>query len=648
TSSPNKITGSNQELDYFQYIFNLGVQKLKEQQKSPLNNYQSIQSVENHGRKYRSSNSPIVNRQQSDSSDPIGHRTIMMSPVNRNQNIASIPPLMNELNIYQSKSPNISTPTSRPQIYSQNQASVSFSPAIRRQLNDSGENQQLQHRKKHRSNDDVRTSHNSKQLVINNLAVPPRDNNSRLVNQQQHQHQHTTNNHFPLVHLKRAVSNNLPYFYLGFKEDVNSDNLPSSAKIIHELNKFFYNKWIPTFKGFTICSLIGKNRFKIGTNDKADYSKLINTEWPDTIDDKVVEIIKPNHVPDCFAFVVRHIPSNIPNDQIVKYIYQVFKSAVQFTEISRHQNNNQSTKDYRFTITDITEYYTALELKRIAIGNQLLPLTQFRTSYKLTYCTKCWKIGHMRFECNEATKCRICLDKFEENVSHQCKRIAKCAQCNEDHWSLDNKCQIIRQYKQDLKHAVEQAVTTGKLQRFYPQDIKKPFVNTGEDFPVLVHSTQAQIPTPWNNQKKENSELLNELQKINGSMNGLRNDIEVLGKQLIEENSKILSQDKLIHQQQQNIVLVINQFQIIIKSLTEAMPELDNKTKKKIEKQMKTLADIGSKISPNEISTHSKEQATSHRIQTDTITTSATTTTENGGGNGNEKSNMSIETSDDV
>ncbi|CAF4575637.1 unnamed protein product, partial [Rotaria socialis] len=39
---------------------------------------------------------------------------------------------------------------------------------------------------------------------------------------------------------------------------------------------------------------------------------------------------------------------------------------------------------------------------------------------------------------------------------------------------------------------------------------------------------------------------------------------------------------------------------------------------------------------------------TSHRIQTDTITTSATTTTENGGGNGNEKSNMSIETSDDV
>ncbi|CAF2062729.1 unnamed protein product [Rotaria magnacalcarata] len=200
---------------------------------------------------------------------------------------------------------------------------------------------------------------------------------------------------------------------------------------------------------------------------------------------------------------------------MIKSIYQVLKSAVQFTEISRHQNNNQLTKDYRYTITDIIEYYTTLELKRIAVENQLLPLTQFRTSYKLTY----------------STKCRICLDKFEENVSYQ---------CNEDHWSLEYKCQIIRQYKQDLKHAVEQTVISGKLQRFYPQDIKKPFVHTDEDFPVLVHSTQAQILTAWNNQKKENSELLNELQKINGSMNGLRINIEVLGKQLIEANSKIL------------------------------------------------------------------------------------------------------------
>ncbi|CAF3425250.1 unnamed protein product, partial [Rotaria sp. Silwood2] len=103
------------------------------------------------------------------------------------------------------------------------------------------------------------------------------------------------------------------------------------------------------------------------------------------------------------------------------------------------------------------------------------------------------------------------------------------------------------------------------------------------------------------------------------------------------------AQDKLIHQQQQNIVLVINQFQIIIKSLTEALPELDNKVKKKIEKQVKTLTDIGKKISSNEVIIHSKEQTSPHQIQTNTEITSSTTT-DIGRGNENEKLNMSIET----
>ncbi|CAF2941370.1 unnamed protein product [Rotaria sp. Silwood2] len=604
-----------------------------------MTNYQSIQSTENHGSKYRLHNSPMTKHQPSYPSAPIGYRATTMSPVNRNQNTASIPPLMSESNLYQPKSPTVLTPVAHQQNHYQNKTPVLSSPAIRRRLNDSSESQQSQQYKKHRSNDDLRTSLNSKQLVNNTLLNPPQNNNPILVNQQQYM----VNNHFPLAHLKRAVSNNLPYFYLKFDDDLTMDKVPSSAKIIHELNQFFYNKWVPSFKGFTVCSLIGKNRFKIGTNDKADYSKLISTQWPGTIDDKIVELIKPNHYPDCFSFVVRHIPVNIPNEHLVKYIYQVFKSAVKFTEIKHYKNNSQSTKDFLFTITDIIEYYTALDLKRIDIGNQLLPLTQFRTSYKLTYCTKCWRVGHMRYECNEPTKCRICLDKYEENVKHRCQGSPKCAQCDKDHWSLDNKCEIIRQYRQDLKSAVEAAVTNGKLQRISTRDIKKPFINKVEDFPVLVHSTQEQIPPAWNIQKKENIELLNELQKINGSMNGIRDDIETLGKKLIEENDKRLAQDKLIHQQQQNIVLVINQFQIIIKSLTEALPELDNKVKKKIEKQVKTLTDIGKKISSNEVIIHSKEQTSPHQIQTNTEITSSTTT-DIGRGNENEKLNMSIET----
>ncbi|CAF4612222.1 unnamed protein product, partial [Rotaria sp. Silwood2] len=187
--------------------------------------------------------------------------------------------------------------------------------------------------------------------------------------------------------------------------------------------------------------------------------------------------------------------------------------------------------------------------------------------YKLTYCKKCWKLGHIRSTCNEPTRCRICLDNYEKNVPHQCQGPPKCAQCDKDHWSLDNKCLVVQQYRNDLKYAVDEAITRGN-----------------------------------------------------------------------EENNKRLIQDKVIHFQQQNLVSVINQVQAVIKSLTDALPELDNKVRKRIERQMKVLNDIGKKISTNELTVNSSEEMP---LQINPLIT--TTSNDPGGGNCNEKLNMSTE-----
>ncbi|CAF5146300.1 unnamed protein product, partial [Rotaria sp. Silwood1] len=225
----------------------------------------------------------------------------------------------------------------------------------------------------------------SEHLSSNFSSEPPRGSSSVLAKQQQS----TVDNRFTLVYLKRAISNNLPCFYLQFEEDLTIDQLPSTTKVATELNQIFSNKWKSSFKGFTICSLLEKNRFKIGTNDKIDYFNLINTKWPDEIDNNVVKLNKSNYSPDYFAFVVRYVSSSMSKEQVIKYIYQAFHSAVQFTEIKYYKSNSRSMKDYRFVMTDLKEYYAALRLERIAIGNQLLPFTQFRSGYKLTYCTKC-------------------------------------------------------------------------------------------------------------------------------------------------------------------------------------------------------------------------------------------------------------------
>ncbi|CAF4133626.1 unnamed protein product [Rotaria sp. Silwood2] len=457
------------------------------------------------------------------------------------------------------------------------------------------------------------------------------------------QQQGSLSNHFTLADMKRAISNNLPCFYLQFEEDLSIDQLPSTTKVAHLLNHFFRNKWEPSFKGFTLCSLVGKNRLKIGTNDKNDYFNLINSNWPEEIENKIVKINKPNFIPDCFAFVVRQVPNSLPKEQVVQYICQTIKSAVNISEIKYLNNNNRPIKDYRFAVTDINEYYATLCLGRMAIGNQLFLLTPFRSSYKMTYCTKCWKLGHMRETCNKQTSCRICLSQFEKGVQHQCQGPPKCAQCGEEHWSLDNRCLVVQRYRIDLKHAIADAITRGKLSKNTSREINKISVNNADDFPMLHHPPQGYETKKWNQEKnqekKENMEILNELQKLNRSMNDLRADIVYLRKKLIEENKERIGQKKIIQLQQQNLVSISNQVQIVIKTIIDGLPELDNKIKKKIDKQMKVLVDMGNSKSTNDIILNCNDITSPQSITTD-----ATATNDPGGGNCNKSLDMGTET----
>ncbi len=49
-----------------------------------------------------------------------------------------------------------------------------------------------------------------------------------------------------------------------------------------------------------------------------------------------------------------------------------------------------------------------------------------------------------------------------------CKNEPKCAQFEENHHSLNSQYQIIREYKYRLKEQVEEAINSGKLNRFEP------------------------------------------------------------------------------------------------------------------------------------------------------------------------------------
>ncbi|CAF4539462.1 unnamed protein product [Rotaria magnacalcarata] len=150
-----------------------------------------------------------------------------------------------------------------------------------------------------------------------------------------HHHQHS----FNMNVLKRAVSSNLPCFFIIFDASVEPKNIPSSIQVAIMLKKLFVDNQI-SIKELSMCVQAGERRFKFAVD----------------------------------------INQDIARQQILKTI----PAAVGFSSIVYH-HRQRATYDIRFTIRSLEQYQTALELGRLSIGQHYLPLTTFLTGYRLTY-----------------------------------------------------------------------------------------------------------------------------------------------------------------------------------------------------------------------------------------------------------------------
>ena len=271
----------------------------------------------------------------------------------------------------------------------------------------------------------------------------------------------------PFDQLKRAVASNLPCFLIEYEQTDNSKNRPSDVSAANLIEEHFKKHGIPiTF------SLVGHagNKLKLGVNNKESYASLMSTDnWPPQINNVNIKVIKPKFIPDSFALVVRYVPLQYNDDYVQEEIERNLQSAVNIRRIN--YRFERRSNDYRFIVKDNREYNSTLKLGRISIGNSLCTITPFLAGNRMTYCTRCWCLGHMRDKCNlDYPRCRVCLDSIIEGQPHECSNVSRCAQCDGPHHSLSNECEKVTQYRADLKEQVNSALSAGKLQRVLPEE----------------------------------------------------------------------------------------------------------------------------------------------------------------------------------
>ncbi|CAF4581170.1 unnamed protein product, partial [Rotaria magnacalcarata] len=77
-----------------------------------------------------------------------------------------------------------------------------------------------------------------------------------------------------------------------------------------------------------MCVQAGERRFKFAVGDIANFLTLFNWTWPEEIDNKKAEFIKPHTLPDCYALVVRYVPLDINQDIARQEILKTIPAAV--------------------------------------------------------------------------------------------------------------------------------------------------------------------------------------------------------------------------------------------------------------------------------------------------------------------------------
>ncbi|CAF1580026.1 unnamed protein product [Didymodactylos carnosus] len=268
----------------------------------------------------------------------------------------------------------------------------------------------------------------------------------------------------------------------------------------------------------------------------------MTNKWPLSIFNKSIKVIKPKVIAAHFSLVIRYVPKNFSADFVFNEIKKSITSAQDCNPIVYAYD--RTTTDYRFYVKDLEEYYETLNLGKLAVGNRLLPVTPYLPSNKLTYCSKCYILGHTALNCSSHhPKCRVCLGEFTNNHRNECEGQFKCAQCGSNHFSLDGNCPMVQKHRQELNKEVKQAIRNGDLNYNTHVEQIKQIKKSNEyqydvnAFPPLIKMDR-NIENRWNTQKTDSNNNTNK-NEVADVLKEINKNLEMMNKKLDDQKRTI-------------------------------------------------------------------------------------------------------------
>ncbi|CAF1331268.1 unnamed protein product [Rotaria sp. Silwood1] len=211
-------------------------------------------------------------------------------------------------------------------------------------------------------------------------------------------------------------------------------------------------------------------------------------------------------------------------------------------------------------------------MRRISIGNVIVPITRFLEGNKLTYCTRCWCLGHMRNKCLAATvRCRICLQEVTDIQRHNCSQQPRCAQCDGNHHSLSSQCESIKAYKIQLKAKVDNALARGMIHRSEPNK-QVPIFNP-DDFPPLSNLNRNKVAA-WGSKQIPTHQPTTKFTEITGVLTALNKQLSIMTETNIQMAKKFEEMDMRMKEDADVLELLQKTMKNTLCSIREVMENM--------------------------------------------------------------------------
>jgi hypothetical protein len=330
---------------------------------------------------------------------------------------------------------------------------------------------------------------NERQTVKSNEPMQINDDTHLNINpnQQQHQLDHSSKFHITNHALHYAVEQHLPPINIKCEPKITDQRIATMVikELFLSIEKKFRELNVKFTKplGFDYWFIDRDGNLQCYTREIELFVYLCDKQnYPDRLRSTTIIPNPPKRLPPQRSVILKYVPNDIIIDDIQNEISIKYQSLFNIEEM--RGTIGGKSRHIRIDLSAHDEYMRILNGGVLAIGGQLIEVSEFLAPPRLLICSRYNTPGHIKKECkNEFDLCRRCGDNRSQGDHKEC--IIKCHHCNGDHESTSFKYPLIADFRKELIIKLK----------------SKPN--------LLPHNVQLFIPTEYRSHGKKNRILTN-------------------------------------------------------------------------------------------------------------------------------------------